>query len=174
MDDLIFIAFAGAFLPRTPAVSDFEEIFEDAIGGSRPMGAASEFIEACRLYLIRRKFAEDQFSVFFSRLGEVLLNRGWREDAVACARVAFELRPEDEGIAKPLCLGLQQLRTARRRRRGISTIAANPTKMGGGLPPYQRVSCRCRAARPGDILCRESQRTRSSLLRIRRPCRFLV
>ena len=80
-------------------MSDFEEIFEDAIGGSRPMGAASEFIEACRLYLIRRKFAEDQFSVFFSRLGEVLLHRGWREHAVACARVAFELRPEDEGIA---------------------------------------------------------------------------
>ena len=83
-------------------MSDFDEIVEEAMGGSRPLGAAADFVESCRLYLTRRKFAEDQFSAFFSRLGEVLLHRGWREHAVACARIAFELRPEDEGIAN-LC-----------------------------------------------------------------------
>lgn len=83
-------------------MSDFDESFEDAMGGSRPLGAAADFIEACRLYLTRRKFAEDQSSVFFSRLSEVLMHRGWREHAAACARVAFELRPEQEDVAN-LC-----------------------------------------------------------------------
>jgi len=83
-------------------VSDFDEIFEDAMGGSQPLGAAAEFIDACRLYLARSKFAEDQSSIFFSRLSEVLLHRGWRENAAACARVAFEFRPEQEDVAN-LC-----------------------------------------------------------------------
>ncbi|MBV8935098.1 MAG: tetratricopeptide repeat protein [Alphaproteobacteria bacterium] len=83
-------------------MSDLDEIFEEAMGDALPLGAAADFIEACRLYLTRRKFAEDQFSVFFSRLGEILLHRGWREHAVACARIAFELRPDEEDVAN-LC-----------------------------------------------------------------------
>ena len=83
-------------------MGDFDEIFEDAMGDARPLGAAADFIEACRICLTRRKFSEDQSSVFFSRFGEVLLHRGWRDHAVACARIAFELRPEQEGIAS-LC-----------------------------------------------------------------------
>jgi len=63
------------------------------------LGAAADFIEACRLYLTQRKFPEDQFSIFFGRLGEALLHRGWREHAVECARIAFELRPEREDVA---------------------------------------------------------------------------
>jgi tetratricopeptide (TPR) repeat protein len=80
-------------------VTEFDEICEEAIGGARPLGAAADFIEACRLYLTQRKFPEDQFSIFFGRLGEALLHRGWREHAVECARIAFELRPEREDVA---------------------------------------------------------------------------
>jgi ABC-type polysaccharide/polyol phosphate export permease/Flp pilus assembly protein TadD len=83
-------------------VTNFDEIFEQAISGARRLSAAADFIEACRVYLAQRKFPEDQFSIFFSRLGEALLHRGWREHAVACARIAFELRPEQEDVAN-LC-----------------------------------------------------------------------
>jgi capsular polysaccharide transport system permease protein len=80
-------------------VTDFDEICEEAIGSARPLGAAADFIEACRLYLIQRKSPEDEFSIFFGRLSEALLHRGWREHAAECARVAFKLRPEQEEIA---------------------------------------------------------------------------
>jgi ABC-type polysaccharide/polyol phosphate export permease/Flp pilus assembly protein TadD len=83
-------------------VTDFDEICEEAIGGARRLGAAVDFIEACRLYLARRKFPEDEFSNFFCRLSETLLHRGWREHAAECARIAFELRPEQEQTAN-LC-----------------------------------------------------------------------
>jgi capsular polysaccharide transport system permease protein len=83
-------------------VTDFNEICEEAIGSARPLGAAAEFIEACRLYLAQRKFPEDEFSIFFGRLGEALLHRGWREHAAECARVAFDLRPAQEETAN-LC-----------------------------------------------------------------------
>jgi capsular polysaccharide transport system permease protein len=66
------------------------------------LGAAADFVEACNLYLVQRKVPEDEFSIFFGRLSEALLHRGWREHAGECARVAFELRPEQEEIAN-LC-----------------------------------------------------------------------
>ena len=66
------------------------------------MGAAADFIEACRLYLAQRRFPDDEFSIFYSRLSEALLHRGWREHAAECARVAFEFRPVQEEIAN-LC-----------------------------------------------------------------------
>jgi tetratricopeptide (TPR) repeat protein len=83
-------------------VTDFDEICEEAIGSARPLGAAADFIEACRLYLIQRRFPDDEFSIFYSRLGEALFHRGWREHAAECARVAFEFRPVQEEIAN-LC-----------------------------------------------------------------------
>jgi len=66
------------------------------------LGAAADFIEACRLYLAQRRFPDDEFSIFYSRLSEALLHRGWREHAAECARVAFEFRPVQEEIAN-LC-----------------------------------------------------------------------
>ncbi|HEX9535444.1 MAG TPA: hypothetical protein VF924_08215, partial [Stellaceae bacterium] len=83
-------------------MTDFDEICEEAIGGARLLGAAADFIEACRVYLARHKIPEDEFSVFFGRLSEALLHRGWLEHAAERARVAFELRPEREEIAN-LC-----------------------------------------------------------------------
>jgi capsular polysaccharide transport system permease protein len=83
-------------------VTDFDEICEEAVGIARPLGAAADFIEACRVYLARRRVPEDEFSIFFGRLGEALLHRGWREHAVECARIAFESRPAQEEIAN-LC-----------------------------------------------------------------------
>jgi tetratricopeptide (TPR) repeat protein len=83
-------------------VTDFDEICEEAIGIARPLGAAADFIEACRVYLAGRKVPEDEFSIFFGRLSEALLHRGWRDHAAECARVAFNLRPEEEDIAN-LC-----------------------------------------------------------------------
>ena len=83
-------------------MTDFDEICEEAIGSARPLGAAADFIEACRLYLAQRRFPDDEFSIFYSRLSEALLHRGWREHAAECARVAFEFRPVQEEIAN-LC-----------------------------------------------------------------------
>ena len=83
-------------------MTDFDEICEEAIGIARPLGAAADFIEACRVYLARRKIPEDEFSIFFGRLSEALLHRGSRDHAAECARVAFELRPAHEEIAN-LC-----------------------------------------------------------------------
>jgi tetratricopeptide (TPR) repeat protein len=83
-------------------VTDFDEICEEAIGSARPVGAAADFIEACNLYLAQLKIPEDEFSIFFGRLSEALLHRGWREHAAECARIAFELRPAQEEIAN-LC-----------------------------------------------------------------------
>ena len=80
-------------------MTDFDEICEEAIDSAPPSGAAADFIEACNLYLVQRKVPEDEFSIFFGRLSEALLHRGWREHAGECARVAFELRPEQEEIA---------------------------------------------------------------------------
>ena len=80
-------------------MTDFDEICEEAIGSARPLGGAADFVEACRVYLARRKVPEDEFSIFFGRLSEALMHRGWREHAAECARVAFELQPEQEEIA---------------------------------------------------------------------------
>jgi tetratricopeptide (TPR) repeat protein len=66
------------------------------------LGAAADFIEACRVYLARRKVPEEEFSIFFGRLSEALLHRGWREHAAECAHIAFESRPTREEIAN-LC-----------------------------------------------------------------------
>ena len=51
-------------------MTDFDEICDEAIGSARPLGAAADFIEACRLYLTQRRFPDDEFSIFYSRLGE--------------------------------------------------------------------------------------------------------
>ena len=83
-------------------MTDFDEICAEAIGIARPLGAAADFIEACRVYLARHKFPENEFSIFFGRLSEALLHRGWHEHAAECAHIAFELRPEEEEIAN-LC-----------------------------------------------------------------------
>ena len=72
------------------------------MGGALALGATADFIKACRRYLAQRKFPEDKFSIFFCRLSEALLHRGWRDHAVECAHIAFELRPEEEEIAN-LC-----------------------------------------------------------------------
>jgi len=83
-------------------VTDFDQICEEAIGNTRPLGAAADFIDACRLYLTQRRFPDDEFSIFYSRLSEALWHRGWREHAAECARIAFEFRPVQEEIAN-LC-----------------------------------------------------------------------
>ena len=43
-------------------MTDFDEICEEAIGGARLLGAAADFIEACRVYLARHNFPEDEYS----------------------------------------------------------------------------------------------------------------
>ncbi|MGC1886601.1 MAG: hypothetical protein WA709_10970, partial [Stellaceae bacterium] len=60
-------------------MTDFDEICEEAIGSAQPLGGAGDYIEACRVYLARRKVPEDEFSIFFGRLSEALMHRGWRE-----------------------------------------------------------------------------------------------
>ena len=55
--------------------------------------------ESCQLYLSRYQLAAHQRPIFFGRLGEALLHNGRREEAVDCARIAFELRPQEEEVA---------------------------------------------------------------------------
>lgn len=55
--------------------------------------------ESRQLYLSRYQLAAHQRPIFFGRLGEALLHNGRREEAVDCARIAFELRPQEEEVA---------------------------------------------------------------------------
>jgi ABC-type polysaccharide/polyol phosphate export permease/Flp pilus assembly protein TadD len=81
-------------------VSDIGEICDEAIGEAASSGAAGpEFVEACHRYVAQYKVPEDNLPIFFCRLSEALLHRGCSDEAVACARRAFELRPDDEAIA---------------------------------------------------------------------------
>ncbi len=84
-------------------MNDVGEIYEAAIGAgafSRSPGVG--FAEACRLYLARREVPEHEIPQFYHRLTVALLHRGCREQAVECARIAFDLLPEGEEIAN-LC-----------------------------------------------------------------------
>jgi ABC-type polysaccharide/polyol phosphate export permease/Flp pilus assembly protein TadD len=81
-------------------VSEVSEICEEAIdaaAGSRTTGLG--VLEACRLYLSQHKIPAHQLPVLYGRLGEALLHKGLREEAVDCARIAFELQPDEEEIA---------------------------------------------------------------------------
>src|SRR5689334_22751905 len=82
-------------------MADVDEICQEAMAGALPLGGTGDFIKACRRYLAQRKFPEDKVSIFFSRLSEALLHRGWREHAVECAQIAFKL-PAEEATAN-LC-----------------------------------------------------------------------
>jgi len=82
-------------------VSEVSEISAEAIdaaaASSRAAGAS--LFESCQLYLSRHKLPAHQRPIFFGRLGEALLHNGRREEAVDCARIAFELRPQEEEVA---------------------------------------------------------------------------
>ena len=54
---------------------------------------AGEF-ETCRAHLARSGMADGERAAGYCRLGEALYYRGRREDAVACARAAFDLLSE--------------------------------------------------------------------------------
>jgi capsular polysaccharide transport system permease protein len=84
-------------------VNDVGEICEAAIGVgpfSRSTGAG--LAEACRLYLARREVPEHEIPQFYCRLTEALFHKGCREQAVECARIAFDLLPKREETAN-LC-----------------------------------------------------------------------
>ena len=84
-------------------MSDVGEIYEEAIGATAfTRGHGVGFAEACRLYLARHGIADHELPLFYCRLSEALLHRGCREDAVECARMAFDLRPAKEDTAN-LC-----------------------------------------------------------------------
>jgi len=80
-------------------VTELDEICETAIGDARDRGAATDFIEACRRYFVRRKVRQDELPLYYCRLGEVLLHRADRDHAVECAHAAFDLQPESEEVA---------------------------------------------------------------------------
>jgi capsular polysaccharide transport system permease protein len=84
-------------------VNEFGEICERVIGGgafSREPGVS--FVEACRFYIARCNISEDEVPQFYGRLSETLLHKGRRQEAVECARAAFDLRPDSEEVAN-LC-----------------------------------------------------------------------
>ena len=80
-------------------MTELDEICETAIGDARDRGAATDFIEACRRYFVRRKVRQDELPLYYCRLGEVLLHRADRDHAVECAHAAFDLQPESEEVA---------------------------------------------------------------------------
>jgi capsular polysaccharide transport system permease protein len=82
-------------------VSDIDDICEEAISGAAFSRADRRggFIAACRQYIALREISDRQLPDFYCRLAEALLHRYHREDAVDCARIAFQLRPRDEQVA---------------------------------------------------------------------------
>lgn len=79
-------------------MSDIGEIRTEAIDADA-LGRGSGFFDACRRYLADRNIPEQEFPLFYCRLSETLLHRGHRENAVECARLAFDLQPETEETA---------------------------------------------------------------------------
>jgi tetratricopeptide (TPR) repeat protein len=80
-------------------VQELDEIYETAIGPALALGDRPDFIEACRHYLSQNEVQQDEFPLFFCRLGEALFHRGERDRAIVCAQAAFELQPEHEDVA---------------------------------------------------------------------------
>lgn len=81
-------------------MSDISEIYGKAIDAAAVSRAAGvDVLETCHRYLAQHELPGHQLPVFYCRLGEKLLHNGRPEDAVDCARIAFELRPDDEEIA---------------------------------------------------------------------------
>jgi ABC-type polysaccharide/polyol phosphate export permease/Flp pilus assembly protein TadD len=76
-------------------MSELAEISETTIGEAGGDG----LLEACRLYIARARIPAAELPTFYARLGEALLHKGRREDAVACARRAFELPSGEKEIA---------------------------------------------------------------------------
>jgi tetratricopeptide (TPR) repeat protein len=93
----------AATLESTAQVSDIDEICEEAIGAAPlPGDAGAGFLEACRRHLAHSQIPEHELPAFYCRLSEALLHRGYRKEAVECARIAFDLRPNQKEIAN-LC-----------------------------------------------------------------------
>jgi ABC-type polysaccharide/polyol phosphate export permease/Flp pilus assembly protein TadD len=83
----------------TYKVSNVGQIHEQALRDaafSRASGRS--FFEACRQYVEHQKIADDELPGFYCRLGEALLHRGRNQDAVECARLAFDPQLEKEEI----------------------------------------------------------------------------
>lgn len=67
------------------------------------MGAASlGDLEACRFHLRRGEIPDHERARIYCQLSEALYHRGHRDDAVGCARIAFDLQPQNEEVAN-LC-----------------------------------------------------------------------
>jgi ABC-type polysaccharide/polyol phosphate export permease/Flp pilus assembly protein TadD len=81
-------------------VSEVRETFEEATDTAAfPRADDMGVLEMCRQYLAQHSIPDHDLPVFYCRLGVKLLHEGRREDAIACAGIAFELRPEEEEIA---------------------------------------------------------------------------
>jgi capsular polysaccharide transport system permease protein len=82
-------------------VSEFADISEDAVTAAAAWNntGTSGFAEACRSYLSRNRLPETKLPFFYCRLGEALLHRDRRDEAVECAELAFELCPAKEEVA---------------------------------------------------------------------------
>ena len=80
-------------------MSEVSEIYCEAIDAVCSRAAGSGVLESCRLYLAQHQVPDDKLPLLYCRLGETLLHDGRREDAVDCARIAFELRADEEEIA---------------------------------------------------------------------------
>ena len=81
-------------------MSEISETFDEATDTTAFLPADGVgVLELCRRYLAEHKLPDHDLLAFYCRLGERLLHEGRREDAIDCARNAFELRPEEEEIA---------------------------------------------------------------------------
>lgn len=81
-------------------MSDVDQLHEQALRDAAFSRASGRgFLEACRQYVEHRGIADNELPGFYRRLGEALLHKGRNEDAVECARLAFDLQPEKEEIA---------------------------------------------------------------------------
>ena len=81
-------------------MSDVDQLHEQALRDAAFSRASGRgFLEACRQYVEHRRIADNELPGFYRRLGEALLHKGRNEDAVECARLAFDLQPEKEEIA---------------------------------------------------------------------------
>ena len=84
-------------IESTAKVSDNIELSSDAVRVERAIAAGD--LVSCHTELRRDELPGQQRAALYCRLGEAFYYRGHAEDALDCARAAFELRPRREAVA---------------------------------------------------------------------------
>src|SRR5436309_1693385 len=81
-------------------MNDLGKLCADAIAVECGPSPGAGWRGACDAFVAQHAVPQHEQAGFYGRVSEALLHRGHGEAAVECARIAFELRPQQEEIVK--------------------------------------------------------------------------